>query len=72
MALALACGSAGLAKALTAVTLQANHQDWANATFGRRPAKEGDDPAKALANKFQGLLHDFTGAMYAAVAAPDA
>lgn len=44
---------AGLAKALTAVTLQANHQDWANATFGRRPAKEGDDPAKALANKFQ-------------------
>ncbi|MGX5733365.1 E22 family MetX-like putative esterase [Bosea thiooxidans] len=44
---------AGLAKALTAVTLHANHQDWANATFGRRPAKEGDDPAKALANKFQ-------------------
>lgn len=44
---------AGLAKALTAVTLQANHQDWANATFGRRPAKEGEDPAKALANKFQ-------------------
>lgn len=32
---------AGLAKALTAVTLHANHQDWANATFGRRPAKEG-------------------------------
>lgn len=44
---------AGLAKALTAVTLQANHQEWANATFGRRPAKEGEDPAKALANKFQ-------------------
>lgn len=44
---------AGLSKALAAVTLQANHQDWANATFGRRPAKEGDDPAKALANKFQ-------------------
>ncbi|MFJ5370722.1 homoserine O-acetyltransferase [Bosea sp. CER48] len=44
---------AGLAKALAAVTLQANHQDWANATFGRRPAKEGDDPAKTLANKFQ-------------------
>lgn len=44
---------AGLAKALTAVTLQANHQDWANATFGRRPAKEGDEPGKALANKFQ-------------------
>ncbi|WP_306226539.1 E22 family MetX-like putative esterase [Bosea beijingensis] len=44
---------AGLAKALTAVTLQANHQDWANATFGRRPAKEGEEPGKALANKFQ-------------------
>ncbi|QEL21894.1 homoserine O-acetyltransferase [Bosea sp. F3-2] len=44
---------AGLAKALTAVTLQANHQEWANATFGRRPAKEGDEPGKALANKFQ-------------------
>jgi homoserine O-acetyltransferase len=44
---------AGLAKALTAVTLQANHQEWANATFGRRPAKEGEDPGKALANKFQ-------------------
>lgn len=44
---------AGLAKALTAVTLQANHADWANATFGRRPAKEGEDPAKALSNRFQ-------------------
>lgn len=44
---------AGLAKALTAVTLQANHQDWANATFGRRPAKESEEPGKALANKFQ-------------------
>lgn len=44
---------AGLAKALTAVTLQANHQEWANATFGRRPAKEGEDPGKALSNKFQ-------------------
>lgn len=44
---------AGLAKALTAVTLQANHQDWANATFGRRPAREGEDPAKNLASKFQ-------------------
>lgn len=44
---------AGLSKALAAVTLQANHQDWANATFGRRPAKEGEDPGKALANRFQ-------------------
>lgn len=45
--------NAGLAKALTAVTLQANHADWANATFGRRPAKEGEDPAKSLSAKFQ-------------------
>jgi homoserine O-acetyltransferase len=45
--------NAGLAKALTAVTLQANHADWATATFGRRPAKEGEDPAKALFNRFQ-------------------
>lgn len=45
--------NAGLAKALTVVTLQANHQDWANATFGRRAAKEGEDPAKTLGSKFQ-------------------
>lgn len=44
---------AGLAKALTAVTLQANHQEWADATFGRRPAKEGEDPGKALSAKYQ-------------------
>ncbi|OYX05209.1 MAG: homoserine acetyltransferase [Rhizobiales bacterium 32-66-8] len=44
---------AGLAKALTVVTLQANHADWANATFGRRPAKADEDPAKALGNRFQ-------------------
>lgn len=45
--------NAGLAKALAVVTLQANHADWTNGTFGRRPAKEGDEPAKALGNKFQ-------------------
>jgi homoserine O-acetyltransferase len=45
--------NAGLAKALAVVTLQANHADWANATFGRRPAKEGVEPGKALGNKFQ-------------------
>ena len=44
---------AGLAKALTAVTLHANHQDWADATFARRPAKEGEDPGKTLPGKFQ-------------------
>lgn len=45
--------NAGLAKALAVVTLQANHQEWANATFGRRPAKAEEDPAKALGNRFQ-------------------
>lgn len=45
--------NAGLAKALTAVTLHANHADWADATFGRRPAKAEEDPAKALSHKFQ-------------------
>lgn len=45
--------NAGLAKALAVVTLQANHQEWANATFGRRPAKAEEDPAKALSNRFQ-------------------
>lgn len=45
--------NAGLAKALALVTLQANHADWANATFGRRPAKPEEDPGKALGNRFQ-------------------
>jgi homoserine O-acetyltransferase len=45
--------NAGLAKAFAVVTLQANHGDWTNGTFGRRPAKEGEDPAKALGNRFQ-------------------
>ncbi|MEN5083374.1 homoserine O-acetyltransferase [Bosea sp. TWI1241] len=44
---------AGLARALTAMTLQANHGDWVNATFGRRPAVEGTDPASALSARFQ-------------------
>lgn len=44
---------AGLAKALAAVTLQANHEEWADATFARRPAKAGEEPDKALRNKFQ-------------------
>lgn len=44
---------AGLAKALAVVTLQANHGDWTNGTFGRRAAKEGEDPAAALAGRFQ-------------------
>jgi homoserine O-acetyltransferase len=45
--------NAGLAKALTVVTLQANQAEWANATFGRRAAKEGEPPAKSLSSKFQ-------------------
>ena len=44
---------AGLSKALTAVTLQANHRDWTNATFGRRPADPAREPDSALAAKFQ-------------------
>ncbi len=44
---------AGLAKALAVVTLQANHGDWTNGTFGRRAAKEGEDPAASLAGRFQ-------------------
>jgi homoserine O-acetyltransferase len=43
--------NAGLAKSLAVVTLQANHGDWANATFGRRPAKDSDP--KSLSGKFQ-------------------
>ena len=45
--------NAGLAKALAVVTLQANHGDWTNGTFGRRAAKEGEEPGNALANRFQ-------------------
>lgn len=45
--------NAGLAKALAVVTLQANHGDWTNGTFGRRAAKEGEEPGKTLANRFQ-------------------
>lgn len=43
----------GLAKALAVVTLQANHGDWTNGTFARRPAKEGEEPGKALSSRFQ-------------------
>jgi homoserine O-acetyltransferase len=44
---------AGLAKALTLVTLQANQACWANATFGRRPAIAAAEPASALRAQFQ-------------------
>lgn len=44
---------AGLAQALKIVTLHAQHWKWANAAFGRKWAKEGEDPAKSFANRFQ-------------------
>jgi homoserine O-acetyltransferase len=37
--------NAGLAQSLKIVTLHAQHWKWANATFGRKWAKEGEDPA---------------------------
>lgn len=44
--------SAGLALALKLVTLHANHGDWANATFARKPAKEGAAPEAAMAGRY--------------------
>jgi homoserine O-acetyltransferase/O-succinyltransferase len=43
----------GLKAALKLVTLQANHWQWARATFGTAPAEDGKDPAKAIANRFK-------------------
>jgi homoserine O-acetyltransferase len=43
----------GLAQALKIVTLHANHWEWANATFGRKPAKEGADPATSFEARYQ-------------------
>lgn len=43
---------AGLSQSLKIVTLHAQHWKWANAAFGRKWAKEGDDPAKSFANRF--------------------
>ncbi|MEQ1716775.1 MAG: alpha/beta fold hydrolase, partial [Hyphomicrobium sp.] len=44
--------NAGLAQSLKIVTLHAQHWKWANATFGRKWAKEGEDPAKGFDKKF--------------------
>jgi homoserine O-acetyltransferase/O-succinyltransferase len=44
--------NAGLAAALKVVTLHANHTEWANATFGRKPAKEGVAPGSSLDAKY--------------------
>lgn len=42
----------GLGQALKIVTLHAQHWDWANAAFGRKWAKEGEDPAKGFDKRF--------------------
>jgi homoserine O-acetyltransferase len=48
---------AGLAEALKIVTLHAQHGEWANAAFatpvGAKWAKEGEDPGKSMANRYQ-------------------
>jgi homoserine O-acetyltransferase/O-succinyltransferase len=44
--------NAGLAQALKIVTLHAQHWKWANATFGRKWAKEGEDPATGFDKKY--------------------
>lgn len=43
----------GLAEALKIVTLQANHWEWADETFGRAPAKEGEDPATSMDARYK-------------------
>jgi homoserine O-acetyltransferase len=43
----------GLKLALKAITVHANHWEWAAKTFGMAPAEEGKDPAKAFDNKFK-------------------
>jgi homoserine O-acetyltransferase/O-succinyltransferase len=44
--------NAGLAQSLKIVTLHAQHWKWANATFGRKWAKEGDDPARGFDKRY--------------------
>ncbi|GAA0582369.1 E22 family MetX-like putative esterase [Caenispirillum bisanense] len=43
----------GLAEALKLVTLQANHWEWADETFGRALAEEGRDPAADITAKYK-------------------
>lgn len=43
----------GLKAALKAVTLQANHWEWATKAYGMAPAEEGKDPAAAFDNKYK-------------------
>lgn len=42
----------GLAQSLKIVTMHAQHWKWANATFGRKWAKDGEDPATGFDKKF--------------------
>ena len=44
---------AGLTLALKLISLQANHWQWAEKTFGRAWAEEGKDPAASFANKYK-------------------
>ena len=44
--------NAGLAQSLKIVTMHAQHWKWANTTFGRKWAKEGEDPATGFEKKF--------------------
>ena len=44
--------NAGLAQALKIVTLHAQHWDWANKTFGRKWAEEGENPASGFDKRF--------------------
>jgi homoserine O-acetyltransferase/O-succinyltransferase len=43
----------GLKESLKAVTVHANHWEWASKTFGMVPADPAKDPAKAFENKFK-------------------
>ncbi|CAN1556448.1 MET2 Homoserine acetyltransferase [Rhabdaerophilaceae bacterium] len=43
----------GLAQSLKIVTLHAQHWDWANKTFGRKWANEGENPASGFDKRFQ-------------------
>jgi homoserine O-acetyltransferase len=42
----------GLTMAFKLINLQARQPDWADQTFGRKPAAAGQDPAAAAANQF--------------------
>ncbi|MBY3137055.1 E22 family MetX-like putative esterase [Rhizobium laguerreae] len=44
---------AGLAQAMTTLTLQANSAEWTDGTFGRDWAREGADPGQSWANDYE-------------------